>query len=139
LHTNRSEGVLQGTLLGLNGIDVFPATKDPDKILKALMTYFAEGLKRPLHFFPDAAWEYAGVIAEDPTATKEATVAAMAKWDPEQQFMKTFGEGEDPYVSRVFFSADEAIDNDEFREMATSIAVGAMTGMTSVSFEKKKS
>lgn len=138
LHKNRSEGGLQGTLLGLNGIDVFPATKDPEKILKALMGYYAEGLKRPLHFFPNAAWEYAGIIAEDPAATKAATAAALADWDPERQFTKTFVEGDDPYVSRVFFSADEAIDNDEFREMATSIALGAMTGMTTLSFEKKK-
>lgn len=74
--------------------------------LAALVALWAQGMKRPLPFFPNTAWEWLKAIEEDPDKPEAANKAALTRFNG--GYMVT-GEGEDAYVARCFPELDDAV------------------------------
>ncbi|MDM5125108.1 exodeoxyribonuclease V subunit gamma [Aeromonas rivipollensis] len=74
--------------------------------LAALVALWAQGMKRPLPFFPNTAWEWLRAIEKDPDKPEAADKAALTRFNG--GYMVT-GEGQDPYVARCFPELDDAV------------------------------
>ncbi|MGU5594314.1 exodeoxyribonuclease V subunit gamma [Aeromonas sp. R7-4] len=74
--------------------------------LAALVALWAQGMKRPLPFFPSTAWEWLKAIEQDPAKPEEADKAALARFNG--GYMVT-GEGQDLYVARCFPELDDEV------------------------------
>ena len=74
--------------------------------LAALVACWAQGMKRPLPFFPSTAWEWLKAIEKDPEKSEAADKAALTRFNG--GYMAK-GEGEDAYVARCFPELDEAV------------------------------
>ncbi|MGL5812683.1 MAG: exodeoxyribonuclease V subunit gamma [Aeromonas sp.] len=67
--------------------------------LAALVALWQQGMKRPLPFFPNTAWEWLKAIEKDPEKPEAADKAAQTRFLGGWQVM---GEGQDVYVARCF-------------------------------------
>lgn len=74
--------------------------------LAALVALWAQGMKRPLPFFPSTAWEWIKAIEQDPDKPDAADKAALARFNG--GYMVT-GEGQDLYVARCFPELDDEV------------------------------
>ncbi|WOX48712.1 exodeoxyribonuclease V subunit gamma [Aeromonas sp. XH] len=74
--------------------------------LAALVALWAQGMKRPLPFFPSTAWEWIKAILQDPDKPDAADKAALARFNG--GYMVT-GEGQDLYVARCFPELDDEV------------------------------
>lgn len=74
--------------------------------LAALVALWAQGMKRPLPFFPSTAWEWLKAIKQDPDKPDAADKAALARFNG--GYMVT-GEGQDLYVARCFPELDDEV------------------------------
>lgn len=74
--------------------------------LAALVALWQQGMKRPLPFFPNTAWDWLKAIEKDPDKPEAADKAALARFQGGWQLI---GEGEDPYVARCFPALDEEV------------------------------
>ena len=74
--------------------------------LAALAACWAQGMKRPLPFFPNTAWDWLKAIEKDPDKPEAADKAALTRFNG--GYMVT-GEGQDPYVARCFPELDDAV------------------------------
>ncbi|MCC6397690.1 MAG: exodeoxyribonuclease V subunit gamma [Bacteroidetes bacterium] len=134
LHPNREAGGLMGTLLGVDGLREFRQAEQPMALLQQLLLWYEEGLKRPLHFFPRMALEFAQKIEDEDAAT--VLEGLRNDWDRPNPFAG-YVESRDEYFSRAFSSGAEAIDQ-EFETLARAIAVRLREKKTETLFGKKK-
>ncbi|WP_429166941.1 exodeoxyribonuclease V subunit gamma [Aeromonas rivipollensis] len=74
--------------------------------LAALVSLWAQGMKRPLPFFPNTAWDWLRAIEKDPDKPEAADKAALTRFNG--GYMVT-GEGQDVYVARCFPELDDAV------------------------------
>ncbi len=74
--------------------------------LAALVALWAQGMKRPLPFFPSTAWDWIKAIEKDPDKPEAADKAALTRFNG--GYMVT-GEGQDPYVARCFPELDDEV------------------------------
>lgn len=74
--------------------------------LAALVALWTQGMKRPLPFFPNTAWEWLKAILQDPDKPDAADKAALARFNG--GYMVT-GEGQDLYVARCFPELDDEV------------------------------
>lgn len=79
-------------------LPVLPA-EEARPLLAALVALWQQGMKRPLPFFPNTAWEWQKAIEKDPEKPDAADKAALNRF--QGGYMVT-GEGEDVYVARCF-------------------------------------
>ena len=79
-------------------------------MLAALVSLWAQGMKRPLPFFPKTAWEWLKAIEKDPDKPEGADKAAFDCFHTSGYGnQKRRGEGQDPYVARCFPELDDAV------------------------------
>jgi len=143
VHPNRETGMLIGSLLGV-GQDYkkaikadrrdFQQPKNPAAILQKLLTWYEEGMRRPIHFFPESAWAFAEGYGEDANVDA-AMKKAVAAWMPNDAGFG-FPEANDEYYRRVFAPDETALDK-EFRGLATLITVSALSGVLAPEKPKK--
>ncbi|MDM5129120.1 exodeoxyribonuclease V subunit gamma [Aeromonas salmonicida] len=74
--------------------------------LAALVALWAQGMKRPLPFFPNTAWDWLKAMEKEPDKPDAADKAALTRFNG--GWMVT-GEGQDVYVARCFPELDEAV------------------------------
>ena len=74
--------------------------------LAALVACWAQGMKRPLPFFPNTAWELLKTIGKDPDKPEAADKAALTGFNGGWMIN---GEGADPYVARGFPELDDEV------------------------------
>ncbi|MCH7372898.1 exodeoxyribonuclease V subunit gamma [Aeromonas sp. MR16] len=79
-------------------LPVLPADEARPR-LAALVALWQQGMKRPLPFFPNTAWEWLKAMEKDPDKPEAADKVALARFNG--GYMVT-GEGEDVYVARCF-------------------------------------
>jgi exodeoxyribonuclease V gamma subunit len=84
-------------------IEKFNKPSNPGKILKALLEIFRQGLKQPIHFFPETSLEYIQQIEKKPDNLQRARVIAKNRWIGNEYKR---GDIEDPYYYRCFKNAD---------------------------------
>ncbi|MBU0728590.1 MAG: exodeoxyribonuclease V subunit gamma [Proteobacteria bacterium] len=92
------QGVACQTLIvGTDGMLAFSPLADPERILQELLNLYLDGLRRPVHFFPQTSQEYAKRISEGKEISA-ALEAAQGKW------LGTYypGEGTDQYYGLCF-------------------------------------
>ena len=90
----------QMTRGGATTLRVLPAA-DAVERLRDLVAVYVGGLCEPLPLFPKAAWAW---VAAEPEKARQAARAAFLP-----RFDGTPGEGDDPYVGRVFPDVDGAL------------------------------
>ena len=115
----------QTTLVNRDMVTRFEAVTDPKSILIALLDSYWEGLRRPLQFFPEAAFEYSRIFLERGQNVNKALGAARRKWIGDD-YQK--GEIQDPYNRRCFEYTDP-IDQ-RFQELAEKIYFPIFNHMT---------
>ncbi|WP_409011427.1 exodeoxyribonuclease V subunit gamma [Aeromonas salmonicida] len=86
-------------------LPVLPAAEARPR-LAALVALWAQGMKRPLPFFPNTAWDWLKAIEKEPDKPDTADKAALTRFNG--GWMVT-GEGQDVYVARCFPELDEAV------------------------------
>jgi exodeoxyribonuclease V gamma subunit len=134
LHPKYGKGELRGSLLGVDGLKEIVHGDRSKELLQKLLFWYGEGLKRPLHFFPGMALQFAKeTLMKDPVAVIETL---RGKWDEPTQHAG-YAENRDEYYSRAFSSGEEAL-NDEFLEITRAIAVEIRKGLSETDFGKKK-
>ncbi|HDN9016993.1 TPA: exodeoxyribonuclease V subunit gamma [Aeromonas salmonicida] len=74
--------------------------------LAALAALWAQGMKRPLPFFPNTAWDWLKAMEKEPDKPDTADKAALTRFNG--GWMMT-GEGQDVYVARCFPELDETV------------------------------
>lgn len=74
--------------------------------LAALVALWAQGMKRPLPFFPNTAWDWLKAMEKEPDKPDAADKVALTRFNG--GWMVT-GEGQDVYVARCFPELDEAV------------------------------
>jgi exodeoxyribonuclease V gamma subunit len=84
-------------------IEKFNKPSNPGKILKALLEIFRQGLKQPIHFFPETSLEYIQQIEKKPDNLQRARGIAKNRWIGNEYKR---GDIEDPYYYRCFKNAD---------------------------------
>ena len=90
--------------------------EDSETLLKTLLDLYWAGLKKPLHFFPGAAWEYVRMILEKEKQPEIALKQAHAEWVGSDYRR---GECEDLYYQLCFGTTDPL--DEEFRQVACKI------------------
>jgi exodeoxyribonuclease V gamma subunit len=74
--------------------------------LAALVALWQQGMKRPLPFFPNTAWDWFKAMEKDPDKPDAADKAALSRFNGGWMIN---GEGEDPYVARCFPELNDAV------------------------------
>jgi exodeoxyribonuclease V gamma subunit len=72
-------------------------------ILEGLLKRYWEGLKKPLHFFPEISWPYAETCLAKKKPQEGALEQARNTWEGNE---RTRGESEDPYYRLCFGKVD---------------------------------
>jgi exodeoxyribonuclease V gamma subunit len=96
-----------------------PPVREAQALLQDLLAWYWQGLRRPLHLFPDSALAYAQAYrksASDPLA------AARRMWESAERH---HGEGEDAYYQLAFREHDPL--DGEFAEVAEAVFVPLLT------------
>lgn len=86
-------------------LPVLPADEARPK-LAALVALWAQGMKRPLPFFPNTAWDWLKAMEKEPDKPDTADKAALTRFNGGWMVS---GEGQDVYVARCFPELDEAV------------------------------
>lgn len=86
------------------------------ELLKQLLKRYWEGLKKPLHFFPESSWCYIRELQKRGKDKADALRVACNKWKGSDF---TRGEGEDPYFKLCFGSMDPL--DKEFQELTIEV------------------
>jgi len=105
---------LQSRLIGLDKTVSFGAVEDAEQAMARLLSYYHQGLMRPLPFFIKSAWAY--VEAEPENDPEGALKAAHAKWDP-AEFRN--GESQNIWYQAVYRGSDPL--DAEFQTIALDI------------------
>jgi len=87
------------------------------ELLEALLDIYWQGLVRPVHFFPKAAWQYAKVLLQKGKSEEDAIKKAVTEWEGNDY--NNQGESKDPYYD-LCFRYTNPID-EEFRGTAEKI------------------
>ncbi|MGL5295268.1 MAG: exodeoxyribonuclease V subunit gamma, partial [Aeromonas sp.] len=74
--------------------------------LAALIALWVQGMKRPLPFFPNTAWDWLRAIEKDPDKPEAADKAALTRFNGGWMIN---GEGADVYVARCFPELDDEV------------------------------
>ncbi len=90
-----------------------PAPDAPERILRELLDTWAQGLRRPLPFFPKTSWAFAA-----PGGKTSPQERALAKW--ESDFQST-GERSDPAIAFCFGAVEPHPLDTEFEELAARL------------------
>jgi len=85
-----------------DGVFRLPPLADAQRHLEALLGLYAEGLCRPLHFFPKSAWAY--------QQGGQKLSAARRKWQSSQS--AAFGESRDPSYRLALRGVSNPLDHD---------------------------
>jgi exodeoxyribonuclease V gamma subunit len=86
-------------------LPVLPADEARPR-LAALVALWQQGMKRPLPFFPNTAWDWLKAAEKEPDKPEAADKAALTRFQGGWQLQ---GEGEDPYVARCFPALDDEV------------------------------
>jgi exodeoxyribonuclease V gamma subunit len=86
------------------------------KILEDLLKLYLKGLREPLHFFPETAWQYAEACLAKRKSREVALEQAHKTWE-ESEWSR--GESQDPYY-QLCFGKEDPIDL-AFEEIAMEI------------------
>jgi len=126
LNSVRAEGYPQHTLLaGLTGKSAkerkrilyeYAPVEEGGKILEGLLKRYWEGLREPLHFFPELSWQYAEARLAKGKPPEAALEQARKAWKGNE---RSRGESEDPYY-QLCFGKEDPIDF-AFEEIAMEI------------------
>lgn len=115
-----NEGALESLLLGKDGMWKYSPVEDARSRLEELLTLYREGMRRPLHLFPNSSWAYAGkMIKTDDPAEEDRTAAldaARRVWEGDD-FLR--GEGIDEY-NRLCFGDCDPLDG-EFHNLSLTV------------------
>jgi len=113
LNSVRAKGYPRHTLLaGLTGkggrerkrlFYEYAPVDEGKEILERLLTRYWEGLKEPLHFFPESSWEYAGLRLAKGKPAEVALEQVRKAWEGDEW---NRGEVEDPYYQLCFGKKD---------------------------------
>lgn len=79
-------------------LPVLPAD-EARPLLAALVALWQQGMKRPLPFFPNTAWDWLKAMEKAPDKPEAADKAAQSRFNGGWQLI---GEGQDAYVARCF-------------------------------------
>ena len=79
---------------------------DSQEIIEDLLDLFRKGLMRPIHFFPDASFEYAEHVLKKTTSRHAALNKAERKWRGSPFAGYARGESDDPYYDLCFRHSD---------------------------------
>ncbi len=116
---------MQSVVIGLDvrgartrwtGVRFGPLSEAHALLLKLLLLY-KEGLRRPLPFFPNSSWAYAGTLLSGESPEHTAGLKARQAWEG-NRFSK--GEKKDPYMNLCFRNLDP-IETEEFRRISLDI------------------
>jgi exonuclease V gamma subunit len=100
----------------------FPATAVNH--VRQMVSWFLEGQRRPLHFFPASAGSYVEALDDDGSNKAEAIQATIdAQWSPDDIFNQVQDINDD-YIGRAFPEPQIALD-EEFATCATTIVGSA--------------
>jgi len=126
LNCVRAEGYPRRTLLaGLAGKNAkegkrvfyeYAAVDESKRILEGLLKRYWEGLREPLHFFPETSWHYAEACLSKGKAPEEALDQARRIWKGSEY---SRGDSEDPYYELCFGKGDPL--DSAFEEMAVEV------------------
>ncbi|HRZ44905.1 MAG TPA: exodeoxyribonuclease V subunit gamma [Candidatus Paceibacterota bacterium] len=111
----RPKGERKSWLFGKDQTWVFKEAPDAESILGDLLELYAEGMGRPLPFFPRTAFAYALARARDPEKPPEES--ALHAWEG-SEFAQ--GEREDPYFD-LCFRNDSIPLGEDFQKIAWQI------------------
>jgi len=98
----------------------FRMVPDSRSLLQDLLDLFRQGLEAPLHFFPEASWQYADYKLNKAGSDSEATTKAGLKWrgtDSPGKYNRA--ESDDPYYDLCFRRADPL--DEEFKTNALKV------------------
>ena len=87
------------------------------EVLEALLDIYWQGLVRPVHFFPKAAWQYAKVLLQKGKSEEDAIKKAVTEWEGNDY--NNQGESKDPYYD-LCFRYTNPID-EEFQRTAEKV------------------
>ena len=87
-----------------------------EEILEELLKRYWEGLKEPLHFFPESSWEYAELRLVKDKPAEAALVQVRKAWEGSEW---NRGEMDDPYY-QLCFGGKDPIDT-AFEEIAVEV------------------
>lgn len=110
-----AEAARQTRWISNNGMFLLGETRDAIEILGELMALYTRGLRKPLHFFPNSAWEF--------IKTGHNLAKARAKWVSAHQ--RSFAESQDRYYQLALRGVEDSLDA-EFVAAATQV-FGVMT------------
>lgn len=94
----------------------FPEIEKSQEILNRLLEIYWQGLRKPVHFFPESSWEYAHGILEKNKTPDDALKSARNVWMGSDY---NHGECEDYYYQLCFSNIDPIAD--EFQYLAMEI------------------
>ena len=94
----------------------YSPVENSKEILEALLKKYWEGLKNPLHFFPETSWTYAHTMLEKNKSEEDAINSARKIWKKTDY---SRGECEDPYY-QLCFGNTNPLDS-EFQRIAKEV------------------
>ena len=97
----------------------FSFVKNNRSILEYLCFLYREGLKKPLHFFPETSFEYARQRLLKGKHQSDALMDALKKWRGSSYNNNMWKESDDPYYELCFSGTDPL--NKEFQQIAEKI------------------
>ncbi len=100
----------------------YKPVQNSEKILDALLERYWEGLRKPLHFFPQTSWEYAQALLSKGMQRENALDRARNTWTGNEYIR---GENINPYYELLFRNTDP-LDAD-FRDISEEI-IGILIG-----------
>jgi len=96
---------LNSRMIGMDQAVAFGAVAAPENEIDKVLTYYWQGLHKPLPFFVKSAWAYVETEAEN--GPQEALRAAHAKWDaPEFRNANFYGESENVWYQTAYCGSD---------------------------------
>jgi exodeoxyribonuclease V gamma subunit len=103
-------------LIDTDGAVRFKPVKRPEAVLRDLLENYLEGLRRPLHFFPELSYGYVKMVGIEGKKPEAAYTAVRKQWSG-SDYRK--GVSEDPYY-RLCFGGSDPFD-DEFQFLAQKV------------------
>ncbi len=108
------------------GSDAMPEYQPQEKaedILRNLLNFYWEGLRKPLHFFPESSYEYILKLKKSP---EDALRSAQKKWEVNRYWDGGKGESEDVYF-QLCFGKRNPLDA-EFQRIAAEVFEPLLSG-----------
>lgn len=94
----------------------FTEVDNPDRILEKLLSFYWEGLHRPLNFFPESAYVFARQMISAAKPETQALQKARRKWMGGEY---SRGEFKDVYFTQCFDKTDPL--DDRFKQLALEV------------------